>query len=265
LDVISFSIIRKFEGKLHQPTLKERVEQASFRLHTQQEKLDHMYSRLRQRDTDLFQRCVGAQLSNDSAHAKIYANECAEIRKIAKVVLGSQLALEKVILRLETVEEFGTIMAQMAPVMGIVKETKSKIAGIVPQVANELEGVNEMLSDLSNETGEVTAAELPIEASDDEAKKVLAETSEIAEERLRDHFPVLPSMAPNLDYPQLSLEPASNAPEFNGDFQERIIDYAKKHDGELSIQTCASDLGSSPEDVKVALQKLRDTGKVVIE
>lgn len=263
--MITFSIIRKFEDKLHPTGLKERVEQASFRLHAQQEKLEHMYSRLRQRDTDLFQRCVGAQLSNDAAHAKIYANECAEIRTIAKVVLGSQLALEKVILRLETVEEFGTIMAQMAPVIGIVKETKSKIAGIVPQVANELEGVNEMLGDLSNETGEITATDLPIEASDDEAKKVLAETSQIAEEKLRDHFPELPTIEPNFDYSHPTLEPASNAPEFEGDIEERIIDYAKKHDGELSIQTCAGDLGRSPEDVKVALQKLRDTGKIVIE
>jgi division protein CdvB (Snf7/Vps24/ESCRT-III family) len=263
--VITFSIIKKFEDKLHPTTLKERVEQASFRLHAQQEKLDHMYSRLRQRDTELFQRCVGAQLSNDPAHAKIYANECAEIRKIAKVVLGSQLALEKVVLRLETVEEFGTIMAQMAPVMGIVKETKSKIAGIVPQVANELESVNEMLGDLSNETGEVTATEVPIEASDEEAKKVLAETSEIAEEKLRDHFPVLPTIESRLDYARPTLEPASNAVEFDGGIEERIIDYVRKHDGELSIQTCANDLGRSPEDVKVALQKLRETGKVVIE
>jgi division protein CdvB (Snf7/Vps24/ESCRT-III family) len=263
--VINFSIIKKFEDKLHPTTLKERVEQASFRLHAQQEKLDHMYSRLRQRDTDLFQRCVGAQLSNDPAHAKIYANECAEIRKIAKVVLGSQLALEKVVLRLETVEEFGTIMAQMAPVMGIVKETKSKIAGIVPQVANELESVNEMLGDLSNETGEVTATEVPIEASDEEAKKVLAETSEIAEEKLRDHFPVLPTIESGVDYAHPTLEPASNAVEFDGDIEERIIDYVRKHDGELSIQTCANDLGRSPDDVRVALQKLRETGKVVIE
>ena len=263
--MVTFSIIRKFEDKLHPTTLKERVEQASFRLHAQQEKLDHMYSRLRQRDTDLFQRCVGAQISNDTAHAKIYANECAEIRKIAKVVLGSQLALEKVILRLETVEEFGTIMAQMAPVMGIVKETKSKIAGIVPQVANELEEVNELLGDLSNETGEVNTTEVPIEASNDEAKKVLAETSEIAEEKLRDHFPVLPSIEPSLDYARSTLEPASNALGFDGDIEERIIDYAKKHDGQLSIQTCATDLGKSPEDVRVALQKLRETGKIVIE
>lgn len=264
--MVAFSIIRRFEDKLHPTPLKERIEQASFRLHAQLEKLEHMYSRLQQRDTELFQRCVGAQVSNDVAHAKIYANECAEIRKIAKVVLGSQLALEKVILRLETVEEFGNIMMQMAPVMSIVKETKSKIAGIVPQVASELDEVNSMLGDLTYEAGEVTTSNLPIETTDVEAKKVLEETGLIAEEKLRDHFPDLPSIEAQASRQVEAIaESATRGAEFDGDIQEQVYEYAKRHDGELSIQSCAKELGMSPEEVKIALQKLRDTGRVVIE
>ena len=41
--------------------------------------------------------------------------------------------------------------------------------------------------------------------------------------------------------------------------------YAKEHNGQLSIQSCADDLRTSPEEVRNALQKLRDNGKVVIE
>ncbi len=191
----AFSFIRKFEDKLHPVPLKERIAQASFRLQAQFDHLEQMYTKLQQRDRDLFQRCVGAQVSKDNDHARIYANECAEIRKIAKVVLGSQLALEKVILRLETVKDFGDIMVQMAPVMSIVKDTKAKIAGIVPQVATELEEVNDTLADLANEaTAETTMTNLPIEATDDEAKKVLEETGLVAEQRLKDHFPDLPTL-----------------------------------------------------------------------
>lgn len=265
--MVAFSIFKKVEDKLHPVPLKERIEHASFRLHAQLEKLEHMYTRLQQRDTELFQRCVGAQASNDDGHAKIYANECAEIRKIAKVVLGSQLALEKVILRLETVEEFGSIMSQMAPVMSIVRETKSKIAGIVPQVATELEEVNNMLGDLTYEAGEVTTENIPIETSDAEAKKVLEETGVIAEEKLREHFPELPntqSQAQQVDLIPESAVPLSNLPNMEVDFDEQVYQYARKHDGELSLQSCASELGTSPDQVKVALQRLRETGKVVI-
>jgi division protein CdvB (Snf7/Vps24/ESCRT-III family) len=260
--VVTFSIFRKVEDKLHPVPLKERIEHASFRLHAQLEKLEHMYTRLHQRDTDLFQRCVGAQVSNDLGHARIYANECAEIRKIAQVVLGSQLALEKVILRLETVEEFGTIMSQIAPVMGIVKETKSKIAGIVPQVASELGEVNDMLGDLTYETGEVTANTLPIETTDGEARKVLEETGLIAEQKLHEHFPDLPT----LETTQVAVpEPAISIPDMEADIDEQVYDYARKHDGEMSVESCAQELHASPVQVKTAIQRLRENGKVVIE
>ena len=260
--MVTFSIFRKVEDKLHPVPLKERIEHASFRLRAQLEKLEHMYARLHQRDTDLFQRCVGAQVSNDLGHARIYANECAEIRKIAQVVLGSQLALEKVILRLETVEEFGTIMSQIAPVMGIVKETKSKIAGIVPQVASELEEVNNMLGDLTYETGEVTANTLPIETTDGEARKVLEETGLIAEQKLHEHFPDLPT----LETTQVAVpEPAISIPDMEADIDEQVYDYARKHDGEMSVESCAQELHASPVQVKTAIHRLRENGKVVIE
>ena len=261
----AFSIIRRFEDKIHPMPLKERIEHASFRLRAQLDKLEHMYSRLQQRDRDLFQRCVGAQVSKDFAHAKIYANECAEIRKIAKTVLGSQLALEKVILRLETVEEFGNIVSQMAPVMSIVKETKSKIAGVVPQVASELEAVNNLLGDFTDEQGEVTVANIPIETTDAEAKKVLEETGVIAEQRLRDQFPDLPVLDIQSSKHTGVLETATSGPVLDERLQEEVFLYARKHDGELNIHSCADSLGTSPQEVRNALERLRDAGRIVFE
>jgi len=258
--VFLLSIIRKFEDKIHSAPLKERIEHAKFRLQTQYEKLDQTYSRIQQRDKELFQRCVGAQLSNDFAHAKIFANECAEIRKIAKVVLGSELALERVILRLETVGEFGTIYAEIAPVIGIVKETRSKIASIVPQVANELDEVNNLLGDLTVETGEVTSSSVSTEASDAEAKKILEETGLIAEERLREHFPDIPSMSETSA--SALLESATNTG--NGDIQAEVYRYAKEHPT-FSLSTCATELGKSPDEIKIAIDKLRDNGKIFVD
>lgn len=259
--MVSFSIIKRFEDKMHPVSLKERIEHARFRLQTQYDKLEQTYSRIQQRDKALFQRCVGAQLSNDSAHAKLYANECAEIRKIAKVVLGSQLALERVILRLETVGEFGTIYAEIAPVIGIVKDTRAKIAGIIPQVANELDEVNTLLGDLTVEAGEVSASEIPTEASDAEAKKILDETGIIAEERLHEHFPDLPSINERATSPLLELANGANN---NGDLQEQVYRYAKEHPS-FNVITCADELGKSPNEIRTAIDKLRDDGKISVE
>ncbi len=133
----------------------------------------------------MFQRCIGAQLSKDTAHAALYANECAEIRKMAHITLSSELALERVILRLQTIEEFGDVMAQLAPVIGIVRETRGRIAGVIPEVAGELGEVNNMLSDMSLETGEVQEQGFDLTASSSEARKVLEESSSIASQQIK--------------------------------------------------------------------------------
>ena len=87
------SLFKKLEDRVHTIPLKERIEQALFRLNTQKAKLEQTSMRLQQRDKEMFQRTVGAELSKDNSHARLYANECAEIRKMALIVLSSELAL----------------------------------------------------------------------------------------------------------------------------------------------------------------------------
>ena len=59
-------------------------------------------------DQKLFDRCVSSQMTKDFTRAKIYANECAKIRKVAALALKSQLALEVISMRLEIIHEFGS-------------------------------------------------------------------------------------------------------------------------------------------------------------
>jgi len=44
-----------------------------------------------------------------------------------------------------------------------------------------------------------------------------------------------------------------------------VYEYARRHDGELNIQTCAKELQTSPDEVRNALERLRETGRIVIE
>ena len=244
----------------HPQPLKERIAHAVFRLSAQQSRLEHMSARLKQKDQEMFQRCIGAQVAKDSAHARIYANECAEIRKIAKVVLASQLALERAILRLQTVEEFGDVLVQIAPVIDVVKETKSHIAGVIPEVGNELEEVNSMLSDLSLETGETDDQELEADINSEEARKVLQESTAVAEEKMKEQFPKIPEMdqLPN----KLILVPEGGEGVF---LEEAVLDFVKDHNGELSLSDCATSLGASYDDIKKTIVRLRDEGRITLD
>lgn len=269
-------LFRSLEEKVHPIPLKERVDQALYRLATQKEKLEHMSSRLQQRDKEMFQRCIGAQLSKDSAHAALYANECAEIRKMAHITLSSELALERVVLRLQTIEEFGDIMAQIAPVIGVVRETRGRIAGVIPEVATELGEVNNMLSDMELETGEIPDQGADVQTSSDEAKKVLEESSVIASQQMKERFPELPTPEPRQATAvarRQALEPPIPIAVTSGGVEEisrppledRILGYIKAHNGELSLNSASDELEASPEDIRQSLQKLRDDGKIVMD
>jgi division protein CdvB (Snf7/Vps24/ESCRT-III family) len=269
-------LFRSLEEKVHPIPLKERVDQALYRLATQKEKLEHMSSRLQQRDKEMFQRCIGAQLSKDTAHAALYANECAEIRKMAHITLSSELALERVVLRLQTIEEFGDIMTQIAPVIGVVRETRGRIAGVIPEVATELGEVNNMLSDMELETGEIPDQGADVQTSSDEAKRVLEESSAIASQQMKERFPELPSpeprqatavARPQAPEPRIPIAITSGGMEEEPELplEDRVLGYIKTHNGELSVNSASAELAVPAEDIRESLQKLKDDGKIVMD
>ena len=255
--VISF--LRKLGEKIRPTPLREKIAQAIFRLEEQRETLDHMASKLQQRDREMFHRCISAQLAKDESHAKVYANECAEIRKIAKIVLTSQLALERVILRLQTIESFGEVLVHVAPVIDVVRETKDKIAGIVPEVAVELDQINTMLQDMSLEAGEVD--EHPsVEASiSEEASQVLKESSIVAEEMMKEKFP-----EPKAEPGRGKVKGFIVVPEGGGEnaLEDLVYAYIKDHEGKISLSKCARELGTTPYMVRKAVNKLAQEGRI---
>ena len=58
-------------------------------------KLAAWKNRLRIREKELFDKCVSAQVEGNSETAKMYANQCAEVRKIIRLVAGAEGALSK--------------------------------------------------------------------------------------------------------------------------------------------------------------------------
>src|SRR5437870_3500395 len=229
-------LFRSLEEKVHPIPLKERVDQALYRLATQKEKLEHMSSRLQQRDKEMFQRCIGAQLSKDSAHAALYANECAEIRKMAHITLSSELALERVVLRLQTIEEFGDIMAQIAPVIGVVRETRGRIAGVILEESSAIasQQMKERFPELpSPEPRQATTVPRP--------------------------------QAPEPRIPIAVTSSGGMEEEAEVPLEDRVLGYIKTHNGELSVNSASAELSVPAEDIRGSLQKLKDDGKIVMD
>jgi hypothetical protein len=167
-----------------------------------------------------------------------------------------------VVLRLDTVLEFGEIMRDMKPIVGVVAETKGRIAGIVPHVANELEQINSLLSDLSIETGPVIDSPAQVEMSSEDAKKILEESSAIAQERLSQVFPKLPEVA--IEQKTVQPEPLL-ATGSDVEIERRLYVYIKSHEGNIHIPEAAYALGEPPARIREAVDRLASEGRIVVE
>ncbi|MGP8069051.1 MAG: hypothetical protein ACLP5V_04110 [Candidatus Bathyarchaeia archaeon] len=263
------------KGKIKRRTLKvqlpltERLDNVSLRLHRQLEKLANMHVRLQARETALLERCISEKKSNHLKRAMACANALTEVRRVSKVVLSSEVAIESIIIRIETIREFANAKAQMAPVMNLVKKTGERIAGIMPQVSSELAEVNgilyNVLRDATGKRSEVAYGTSRIRAPDTEAKP-LRETSTDAEHIIADELDQVRDDLGQLieGRPPGDIEKTAPTKE-EVDMEKEIYKYAKNQDGQISLQKYALDLGISPDEVLKGLLRLQRERRVLLE
>jgi hypothetical protein len=47
--------------------------------------------------------------------------------------------------------------------------------------------------------------------------------------------------------------------------EDRLLDYIKSHNGELSLNSCSAELLVPSDDIRRSLQRLKDDGKIVMD
>jgi division protein CdvB (Snf7/Vps24/ESCRT-III family) len=174
------------------PPLKPRMNYAIRRLDLQIHKLDQAAERFSQKDKALFNKIVAAYEKHDTAHANIYANELAEIRKMTKTVMNARLALDQVMLRLQTVTEFGDIVTTLGPAIGVLRTVRAGLVGVLPEAENELGDIGNMLSGLMFDVGQSSGFNINFNSVNEDAAKILNEAATVAEQKISANFPDLP-------------------------------------------------------------------------
>lgn len=231
-------------------------------------KLNSLSEGLKRRDQKFFVKCIEAELANNRTMAIIYANECAEVRKLARLVISSELALEQAVLRLQTMDKLGDVLVTIAPIVDIVEETKGRLINTIPSVANRLNEINSMLKSGFSEMG--STEELKDTSNDSgEAAKILNEANLTAEEKIRERFPELPQeFGTSEKVVEFRIPVALTAAggelevEDKNPLKQLVYEYVKACNGQFNLTRCAAFLEASPEDVERALLKLKEEGKI---
>lgn len=185
-------MLGKLTNAIHSKPVEDAIPLILLKLEYALVNLKDIGEALRREDHALFEKCIEARIGRDNIHAMMYANECVEIRKLAQLIVSSQYALEQMMLRLQTVKKFSKILITMSPVVGVLKETRSRLVGIVPSVANSLTEVNQILDKNIKEMGTTTAHHTQGITCSEEAMKIIEEANFAAEQSIREKFPDIP-------------------------------------------------------------------------
>jgi division protein CdvB (Snf7/Vps24/ESCRT-III family)/predicted CopG family antitoxin len=272
-------------------------------LRTQHNKLEQATFRLKERDKILFQSCINALNNKNKERAAICANEMSEVRKLMTFLYNVELAVERVILRLETIKELNDIVFDLKPALKLLQSVSQELFEVLPDVSSELCKVNEAISDTLQST-KITTDEsiIPVNKKTPEGEQIIKEVSGFLEQRLSENLPEPPAalQTPTVEkatvkevvalaascsqaidqetveepykepsqtlfsYKKAEIQEISLMVEKQS-LEDVLLEYVKKSNGEIDIQHCSADLKTSNEEIENALKSLGDKGRIKIE
>lgn len=174
--------------------LRSRIEQAIRALELQNRKLEVALRSLKEKDKYYYSKVLSALRAHDRSRAILYANELAELRKAVKSISTAKLALEQIALRLSTVKDIGDVMVTISPAMSVVKGVRENITHILPQAENELAEIQDILTRILVDAGQMAGVMIDFKAANDEAEKILREAEEQVEKEMKERLPGIPTI-----------------------------------------------------------------------
>ena len=173
--------------------LKPQIQKATQQLTGEINRLDQANNRLKQRESSIFKKTVAAVQAHDQETSKAYSNELAEVRKMQKIVTQSKIALEQITTRLQTVTDIGDFAATIAPAIGVIKNVRATLGEAVPDAQGALGEIGAQLNSIMVDVGTITGTTFYQSDNSEEANKILSEAAAIAEKRMSETLPEVPT------------------------------------------------------------------------
>jgi division protein CdvB (Snf7/Vps24/ESCRT-III family) len=283
------------------PPIREVANKSITTLKIQQNKLEQASFRLKERDRVLFETCMGALKKNNREKAAICATELAEVRKIVKFLYNVQLAIERVVLRLETIKELGDIVADLKPALHLLQGVSQELFQILPDVSSELNNVNSTIQETLHAT-KISADEdiIPVGKKTEGGEEILKEVTSFMQQKLTETLPEPPEGRPIKEITPIrelvaltatssqlighktteetGFDPSksvfsykkSEIKEFSLKVQKPcledvLLEYVRKTNGEIDLGRCSNELQTSNEEIERALESLGTKGRIKIE
>jgi hypothetical protein len=246
---------------------------------------------------------VNALNNKNKERASICANEVAEVRKLIHFFYNVELAIERVILRLETVKELSDIVGDLKPALKLLQNVSQELFNVLPDVSSELTKVNETITETLCETRLTTdETAIPVDRKTPGGEEILNEVSGILARDIAKKLPEPPATPKTTESQQTTVkemvaltaccskmtgketeddtkaDPSQTLFSYKkAEFKEIsltvekpsledvLLDYVKKSHGEIDLIRCSDDLKIPNEEIEKTLETLGTKGKIKIE
>lgn len=192
------SFLKKWEEKRKfsntKGPLKPKIEEAIKIISLQLQRLDLKGTKIKEYDKALFEQVVYHYGRRDVARAKMYASELSEVRKLAKLIATTKLALEQIGVRLSTIKEYGDVAASVAPALFAVKNIYGGITQFMPEAEQSFQKLGDVLDGLMVEASQYSDHIVSPTYITEEGQGILKTASKMAEMDLSKALPKIPSI-----------------------------------------------------------------------
>jgi division protein CdvB (Snf7/Vps24/ESCRT-III family) len=174
--------------------LRPRLEAVQKRLENQVARLDGLQASLKEKDDETFRKLMQAIKESNAQYSTVLSAELAKARQVSRTVSVAKVALEKVTGKLGSASDFGDLVIVLAPAMALVKNVRSSLTPYVPEMEEELGVISELLSGILVDAGQVGGYTINFETANEEAVRLIDESSSAVEGKMREELPGIPDL-----------------------------------------------------------------------
>jgi division protein CdvB (Snf7/Vps24/ESCRT-III family) len=167
---------------------------ASTVVHNQLTRLNMLDKKFTIMDKDLRYKIAANIKAGNNARARALAIELSNIHRIQRTTQNMSLALEVVVIRFSTINEFAMVLDTINPTIEMIKDIQNDISRAVPTTNHLLSEMTSMTSDIllntniKSEVGKISTSSM-----DSDALSILNEVEGILEDEAKSRLPEVPT------------------------------------------------------------------------
>jgi division protein CdvB (Snf7/Vps24/ESCRT-III family) len=179
----------------HQYQFKSDLEKASLVVNSQLARLKMLDEKFSAMDKNFRHQIVANIKSGNNSRAKALAGELSNIRNVQRTTQNAGLALEVMLIRFSTINEFAMVLDTIHPTIGMIRDIQRDISKVIPAASNVFSEMKSMTSDvLVNSDIKLDVAGKFSTPVDKDALSILNEIEGMLETEAKEKLPEVPSV-----------------------------------------------------------------------